>query len=1245
MSKANPLGPISEYIQKIEFQVRGTPHAHCLLWVKDAPRVDENSDEEVCKFVDRYINGKIPCDIPENEDVRSLVMKLQTHVHSPCCRSHAKGQCRFHFPSPPSTKTIIARGVSDNVSIDEKDRRHILQLVHERIEEGSGASLKEILESESIPEDMYLQALKMSQGMRGTSIVLERDIGDCKTNNCNLDCLKLWRANMDIQYVADPYSCIMYVLSYVMKCENGMSEILKCVAKEFRDQSVRDQMKKILSTFANKREVSVHEAVKRVLSQWLFKKSRTVINISNHPSEERHRMPKSAFELADKEDDDEDVFMASVHDRYAARPDEMENVCLAQFATQYTTCSAANKKAILLKDNQLGCVMRRTRDAVMRTHRFSDDDFRFYYSKLLLFLPWHKENFLEGYESYEEHYNDVKDLVESNAYPFRMNSEDMIDGALADYMNHPSAGPEWHESGSDEKENNEEDEIVDENADKELGEGKGDGDEGKKDYESPLSLKFKAEALKDTMSAEEYCVMMRNLNKEQHEIVMFNRKWMKECIVKMKRGETPDSYKIFLSGPGGTGKSYVINMIRYDNVKLFRRFYISSEDDGIHSSTEDVITLLCAYTGTAAFNINGMTLHSAFQLHSKAISDERKTTIRTRLHRLMQVTVDEISMVGTQMLDLVNNHCCMVKYKNPEGKDFGNINILAVGDLYQLTPVMQTELYKKNYKDAKCASDLAPNLWDTFLLHELTQVMRQRDKGFADMLNVVRVGKPEENSEVDKMLKARELSIKEDDKDYPFDVLHVYAKNLHCNEWNEKMLNRLNGTLYITRSEDRLQDVKIDMDQLDLSRLSATETGNLAHTLLLKVGARVFVSNNIDVSDGLTNGVFGTVSHIVTTTHQSKNGEMVEEVRVVLVRFDSERVGREARAKSLYKHIDRQAVPISKTEVTFSTRKNGCEINRKRINIIRKQFPLILAWAVTIHKVQGMTMDRIVVDMSQSKGRFQRGQAYVAFSRVKTYEGLHIIGYNRHQIQTCGRVKTEMERLRNERKLPKLPDPMIWSPPVECVSMVHLNVHGLNYSRRTKKTDVQMDKEVQMVDILCLTETHFEVTDVISTKTFWKNKKGEVYRNDREGRKGGGVAIVVSEKFISNQISIDSQLEVVGVEVYCPNKVVVLCTYIPPGVSKVAAKYHIEKLIGNVLHDTDRVIVLGDFNEDILFDQEGKLIHACFMQMGFQQHVTCSTTDYGSLLDHVYSRRIDDFGADVVDTYYSDHDRVFCFFK
>ena len=101
----------------------------------------------------------------------------------------------------------------------------------------------------------------------------------------------------------------------------------------------------------------------------------------------------------------------------------------------------------------------------------------------------------------------------------------------------------------------------------------------------------------------------------------------------------------------------------------------------------------------------------------------------------------------------------------------------------------------------------------------------------------------------------------------------------------------------------------------------------------------------------------------------------------------------------MYKNIDRLSVPISRVETAFSTRKAACDLTKKTINVIRKQFPLILAWAVTIHKVQGMTMDRIVVDMSTDKGRYQKGQAYVAFSHVRTYEGLHIKGYCCHQIK------------------------------------------------------------------------------------------------------------------------------------------------------------------------------------------------------------------------------------------------------
>ena len=103
--------------------------------------------------------------------------------------------------------------------------------------------------------------------------------------------------------------------------------------------------------------------------------------------------------------------------------------------------------------------------------------------------------------------------------------------------------------------------------------------------------------------------------------------------------------------------------------------------------------------------------------------------------------------------------------------------------------------------------------------------MWQKDTDFVDMLNVVRVGKPEENSEVDKMLKARELKVQEHDDNYTFDVLHVYAQNLHCGQWNEKMLNRLDGRLHICRAEDRFQDVKLDMSKFDLSKLSKLNLG------------------------------------------------------------------------------------------------------------------------------------------------------------------------------------------------------------------------------------------------------------------------------------------------------------------------------------------------------------------------------------------------------------------------------------
>ena len=85
LSHSHPIGNILKYVIKIEFQMRGSPHAHCLLWVKDSPKINEDPDEVVCQFIDKYITAQIPEPVCANEIDIKLVKQLQKHVHSDYC--------------------------------------------------------------------------------------------------------------------------------------------------------------------------------------------------------------------------------------------------------------------------------------------------------------------------------------------------------------------------------------------------------------------------------------------------------------------------------------------------------------------------------------------------------------------------------------------------------------------------------------------------------------------------------------------------------------------------------------------------------------------------------------------------------------------------------------------------------------------------------------------------------------------------------------------------------------------------------------------------------------------------------------------------------------------------------------------------------------------------------------------------------------------------------------------------------
>ena len=328
---------------------------------------------------------------------------------------------------------------------------------------------------------------------------------------------------------------------------------------------------------------------------------------------------------------------------------------------------------------------------------------------------------------------------------------------------------------------------------------------------------------------------------------------------------------------------------------------------------------------------------------------------------------------------------------------------------------------------------------------ELSEIMRQRgDSTFAEMLCRVRTATC---TPVDiDMLKSREITA--DTLNYPNDALHVYRLNVDVDSRNTVMLNSLAPQCdqYSIKASDAMvgQTAHIELSTLSNKR---QETGGLHSVQKLVIGARVMLTTNVDVSDGQVNGARGEVVHVVTNNDNK--------VTTVLVKFDNDHVGLKAIQSSPYRATYTHAVPIAKYEVVFPTK--GSEITRF-------QFPLTLAWATTIHKVQGLTLDKIVVDMKG--GRFSPGQAYVAFSRVKTLQGLHILNFNSKAIKASSDVQNEMTRL-NNKLLPPSPPLQFLSLPETYITVCLLNVRSLI----AKLADIEQDVYLKAANVVCFCET------------------------------------------------------------------------------------------------------------------------------------------------------------------------------
>ena len=227
---------------------------------------------------------------------------------------------------------------------------------------------------------------------------------------------------------------------------------------------------------------------------------------------------------------------------------------------------------------------------------------------------------------------------------------------------------------------------------------------------------------------------------------MYCRSWYKKYIHNYRNGKKVDGFRVFLSGSGGTGKSHVVKMIQRDMCHLLRNI--------VNPEPDQPLVLITAPTGSAAFNIGGSTVHAAFSLYDKSrakLTYKKRCLMQLKLEHLMLLITDEISMVGFDLFQRMNEAVCGIK--GSVNGDWAGICLLAVGDLYQLPPVAASPIYM-NPRKAQTLSDMAPNGWDTMQLHELKQIMRQKDNVFAEALNRIRRCTPEEGSLDDLMLKS-----------------------------------------------------------------------------------------------------------------------------------------------------------------------------------------------------------------------------------------------------------------------------------------------------------------------------------------------------------------------------------------------------------------------------------------------------------------------------------------------------------
>ena len=396
---------------------------------------------------------------------------------------------------------------------------------------------------------------------------------------------------------------------------------------------------------------------------------------------------------------------------------------------------------------------------------------------------------------------------------------------------------------------------------------------------------------------------------------------------------------VFLTGKAGTGKTTFLRRLKERSPKRM---------------------VVVAPTGVAAINAGGVTIHSFFQFplapyipggsfntkdEKYRFSKEKKNIIRT----LDLLVIDEISMVRADLLDQID---AVLRLHKDRHRPFGGVQLLMIGDLSQLAPVVKEgewallrEYYRTPYFFGSHALQQTQHV-----TIELTHVYRQTDYTFIDILNEVRENRLTAESLA--RLNSRVDNRQQTEADSQFSILNsqfgdgtirLTTHNATANRYNEERMDALKSIRFTFRA--------------DVSGIFPESSYPAEEKLVLKKGCQVMFLKNDSQGSRYYNGKLGIISHVDANT---------------------------IRVRGIDDGVEIEVEPDVWTNARYVIDKETKEI-REEIEGEFRQYPLRLAWAITVHKSQGLTFDRAVLDVNAA---FAAGQVYVALSRCRSLEGL-----------------------------------------------------------------------------------------------------------------------------------------------------------------------------------------------------------------------------------------------------------------